>query len=54
MKWKDLLKNEEKVEMDSLDVTRKSASAAYNDFYRKLKSRCESRMRQINKKLNER
>jgi len=53
MKWTDHLTDAERLELDRLETIRETAKDAFNATRLKLKSRCESRMRQIARKATD-
>ena len=45
MKWQDKLTDREREELEQARLSRDAAKSVYNSIVRKLKSRCESRLR---------
>lgn len=52
MSWQDYLSEEERAELDNIRSAKEKAVDAYNSVYRKLKTRCDARMRRAKESEN--
>lgn len=52
MSWKDHLSDSEREELEKAEAAKKVATDAYNTIWRRLKNRCDARMRRAKSSIN--